>query len=540
MRILIADNRPAYYDELRRALDVNRPQQDEIVVVNEAIAAYDALVQTKDHPFDLVILDEWMGGNEHNGSALLRRLHDQPPYNPAIIYITGRYDQMPSDQITQSGARVTLFLDKTPKSDELLYRAVLLVARQREEPWYRPIDSFGESFTSMLAAELEEALQTPCAGYDDLSGQRTVASLIRSFLTTVRMRSYWTADDVLELSVLLAESLARLYELPDHMIALVRRFYTMDEILYTIPRYRDHFLHQIKVFLLGYCILNSLNRSRRLDGTVLGQKNSMKLWFLAAVFHDVGYPFERMRDWLDGFVLGVLKSPDEKEDIKSLVPIEFNWGVLFARRYNWYHLERIADVLCRCYRPGDNKVRTNLLVALAEHLAESPDHGLYSSLILQNFLRVNLLDAEVDPVVVAVALHNWKIATAVRETVLTELSFRKDPLSFLLMFCDTAQEWGRAEAAMRELKPKSFGQVMFDGLSWNENSGEINLDIRLVGRWGNRESDAWRQGTFNKELRSLRGLWTADPSAPRPLSFSITYYHGESPQDRQILDVLHF
>jgi hypothetical protein len=108
------------------------------------------------------------------------------------------------------------------------------------------------------------------------------------------------------------------------------------------------------------------------------------------------------------------------------------------------------------------------------------------------------------------------------------------------MFCDTAQEWGRAEAAMRELKPKSFGQVTFDGLSWNENSGEVNLDLRLVGRWGNRESDAWRQSTFNKELRSLRGLWTADTSAPRPLSFSITYFHGESQQDRQILDVLHF
>jgi DNA-binding NarL/FixJ family response regulator len=540
VRILIADNEPGYYDGLRSALDVNRPHQDEIVLVNEAIAAYDALVQTKDRPFDLIILDECMGGGEHNGSALLRRLHDQPPYDPAIIYITGHYDEMPSDQITQSGARVTLFLDKHPKSDELLYRAVLLVARQREEPRYHPIDSFGTCFTNMLAAEVEEAMQTPCAGYDDMSGQRTVASFIRSFLTTVRMRSYWTSDDVLELSVLLAESLARFYELPPHMISLVRRFYAMDEILYTIPRYRDHFLHQIKVFLLGYCILNALNRSRRLEGTTLGQKNSMKLWFLASVFHDVGYPFEYMRDWLNGFVLGVLKSPDEKEAITSLVPMEFNWGVLFARRYNWYHLERIADTLCRCYKPGDNTVRTNLLVALAEHLAESPDHGLFSSLILQNFLRVNLGDEEVDPVVVAVALHNWVIATAVREAICTELSFRKDPLSFLLMFCDTAQEWGRAEAAMRELKPSTFGEATFDGLSWNQDSGEMKLDILFARKWGARERDAWRQGTFNKELRSLRGLWTVDVTAPQPLSFSITYSHGESQQDRQILDVLHF
>ena len=267
----------------------------------------------------------------------------------------------------------------------------------------------------------------------------------------------------------------------------------------------------------------------------------MKLWFMASVFHDIGYPFEKIQDWLDKFVLGVLKNSDEPESLTSLIPMEFHWGTLFARRYHWYHLERIANSLCSCYRPNDAKVRTELLVALAKHVAETPDHGLFSALILQNFLRVNVADCEVDPVVTAVSLHNWIVSRAVRSVLGCPLTFRRDPLSFLLMFCDTAQEWGRAEAALRDLKPASpgptsfRGQAMFDGLSWDESKGLLNIDIRFSRTWARLDIDRWKTEIFDRELSSLNQTWAHANS----LSFSISYFHGHEKGSRQPLDELH-
>lgn len=546
MRILIADDKPTpYYDKLLKLLTCERPQ-DKIVFCKDALNAYEMMKSAQDQPFDLIILDEKMGGGERDGTALLKRLHSEPlNQQPNIIYITGVFNSIPANQIVHSGTQVTLFLDKETDSDKLLYRAILLVARQIEGVSQRPEVLFGKVFMDMVLSEANQILDTPQAGYLTLDQQRIIGSLIRSFFTTLKMRDEWTSEDALELSVFLAEGLCRVYDLPDDIIKLVRRFLDIEEVLYTIPRYRDHFLHQIKVFLLGFCILNRLNRLRRLDGTILGGANAMKLWFMASAFHDIGYPFEQMKKWLNTFVLGVLRSPSEEQSTQSLLPMEFNWGALFGRRYNLYHLERIADTICHYYSANnpngldDQKIRAELVVALAERVAKNPDHGVFSSLIIQNFLRGRLLDEEVDPVAVAVALHNRAVNRPVRKPLSGLLTFEHDPLSFLLMFCDTAQEWGRSIGHLQKPKNIGTGQILFDDLECAENGQKINVSLRFERSWSILEVNNWKDRIFENFIQSLRSVWSSKSDSSNKVSFSIQYFHGNSKEERKLIDVLH-
>ena len=61
MRILIADDKPEYYNDLTSAIERERPQ-DEIVFADNAMEAHRRLNSARDRPFDLLILDEKMGG----------------------------------------------------------------------------------------------------------------------------------------------------------------------------------------------------------------------------------------------------------------------------------------------------------------------------------------------------------------------------------------------------------------------------------------------------------------------------------------------
>lgn len=105
-----------------------------------------------------------------------------------------------------------------------------------------------------------------------------------------------------------------------------------------------------------------------------------------------------------------------------------------------YHLERIAKKVCQLYDKDTPPILAEILSEFTSFLVGKPDHGLYSSLIVQNFLRYAIADEEVDPV--AIALHNDDVAKVITRSI-GPLTFERDPLSFLLAFCDLSQDWGR-------------------------------------------------------------------------------------------------
>jgi hypothetical protein len=310
------------------------------------------------------------------------------------------------------------------------------------------------------------------------------------------------------------------------MIDILQRFLNIEEILYTIPHYRDHFFHQIKVFLLGFCIINTLNREGRLKSTLLSQSDGMKLWFMTSAFHDVGYPFEKMAGWLDRFIEGVLRNPMDKTSEK-LVPITFDWGALLGRRFHAYHLLRIVEQVCSLYGRQTSEVLSEVLSELTSGTVDRADHGLFSSLILQNFLAGPVKDEEVVPVALAVALHNPETAQVVRKIVGVQ-SFEKDPLSFLLAFCDIAQDWGRTRpSGFGQSAYRTFGYPMFDADDiYDSSSRTIHIGLRYDWSMSVADTASWRTDVFYKYIRPVRDWWRVGPAGLNLPHFRIDYFHN--------------
>ncbi len=325
----------------------------------------------------------------------------------------------------------------------------------------------------------------------------------------------------------MSEGLCRVFDLPDQPVEVLRRFLNIEEILYTVPHYRDHFFHQIKVFLLGYCIINALNRGNRLNGTLLADKIGMKLWFMAAAFHDIGYPFEKMTSWLEGFVEGMLRNPRDKSK-EPVIQMTFPRGALLSRRFHAYHLKRIVERACALYQRDTSDVVSEILSCIMARTIEAADHGIFSSLIVQNFLGGSVDDEEILPVALSIALHNSEVAELVRRVIGTQ-TFQSDPLSFLLAFCDLAQDWGRTKPfGLSKSGYQQFGFPVFDGDSIVDlDRNTVHVTLLYDRTMEVNEIAAWRTDVFYKHIRPMRDWWSVGPAGHNLPQFCIEYRHND-------------
>jgi len=555
VRILIVDDDPDYYGTFKQQLNTVFPDAT-VEHSEDGIEAEQLLRASAEGHYSIMILDECMGGGEQNGSALLRRLHDSPlQYEVPVIFITSFYNELPAAQIASYGESIRLFLEKAPGPGCPLINAVLLVAEQSADIMkFHPNELFGEPFIQMVLSEVSEhIIKDPQAGYIGLEQQRQIGALIRAYLTSLQMRERWDGDQVLDLTVFLTQSLCGVFNLGDDLTNLLRRFISLEEVLYSIPQYRDHIFHQIKVFLLGFCLLNQMNRQQMLGATVLASESGMKLWFLTSAFHDVGYPIEKMQGWLDRFIRGVLVSPAAPGGVGGgpLIPISCEWGALLGRDYHWVHLLRVVEEVADLYAQGAEnaeelrrRAEANLGTELCRLAICAPDHGLYSSLILQNLLRIRqLTDAEMDPVATAVALHNMEAAEAVSGAIGRKLTFSRYPLAFLLAYCDIAQEWGRARLLSSGPRYDSpFGYNVFDNpdSSLLDDTGVVSVDLRYVRDFAPQEEVQWRNDTFSQWIKPASVIWGVDNGGTPPTDFHINYWYGNTHAGRRELAKLTF
>jgi len=220
--------------------------------------------------------------------------------------------------------------------------------------------------------------------------------------------------------------------------------------------YRDHYLHQFQVFILGSCILDHLIDINQPD--IVKNHNIDKQWLITSSFHDMAYPLELYEEWAKDFFSEVLNIPDlGRLDIKSY----------FVDRSLLSSTGFIINILCR--KHFNKKLRDNwldeekeLIQFFYDRISRIKHHSLLSSLyLLKQALSSNpelVNDFFVQPAL-SIVLHHydqvfkelelpgeedivWKnLKKAGR--VLSLLEFKTDPLAFLLMFCDSAQEWGR-------------------------------------------------------------------------------------------------
>jgi CheY-like chemotaxis protein len=530
MKIIIIDDQYLVEEAYKNLINLLGAKDISKFEIEYARDAIEGLKKLESHKFDIIILDQEMGDGDKNGTSLLRKIKDKS-HIPEIIFITGKFHLIPATEILNIEIPISFFIEKNNYAGEMLYRAVLLIEKKLDGGQrYHPNDLFGIKFIELLKKYLISTIETPNSGYFSFDQQKQIGAIIRSYLTSLEVRNYWVEEDILQLTIFFIEALCGIFKVPKELVTVIRKFLDLEEILYSIPRYRDHFFHQVKVFLLGFCIINELNSRKLVKGKIIDNKNGMKIWFLTSVFHDIGYPFEKINYWLNSYFESVLRSPGDNSE-GEILPVHFDWGALLGKRYHSYHLTEISRILCDVYKRDENsevkqQVLAELMTRISGYVTETPDHGLFSSIILQNFLRKKIEDYEIDNISVAVALHNERITQIAREALGEPLKFDNDSLSFMLAYCDLAQDWGRIQSLTPSLSEYvKYGYPFFDSDSiFDPVNNMITLKILFDKELSPVEQNDWRKNVFAKYIQPLENRWKMSRTGQYHIHFSIKYY----------------
>lgn len=261
---------------------------------------------------------------------------------------------------------------------------------------------------------------------------------------------------------------------------LLKEFRNYEIMLLELPRYRDHFIHQYQVFILGSIIIDELykiknaNSSKKLKSFSDYYNESLNIkeqspliadiaWLITSTFHDVAYPIERSPQLFNKFFEKYMGLRLKDLGGKELQPVidrprlekalyDCNYAKLIEELgdlYVWYSRK---DGQWK-YDPDAQRsvfIDDQFSRGIRYSLIEERDHGVLGSLVLlhQSTAGGEYFSEIIYPSALAIALHNKFFFT-----LHSDLIFEENPLAFLLRYCDLIQEWGRSSQEDTE-KPK--------------------------------------------------------------------------------------
>ncbi len=214
---------------------------------------------------------------------------------------------------------------------------------------------------------------------------------------------------------------------------------------YIFSGYRDHYIHQLQVFLLGLPIIDKLydKFSERYENPALS-------WLVASSFHDVAYPVQQYDKFGDRFfsqVFRIQRNPAYCEFRQRFIDDNF--------------LSCMGYIVCNvCSKLFHRELQSNwldsentLIKRFYNLITTDKNHGVMSSVSLlmlsqddSSEERKAIYDKIIIPASLSIAIHDshvWPGIFSNNEKVIKNIAFSDDPLSFLLIFCDTIQEWAR-------------------------------------------------------------------------------------------------
>lgn len=151
-----------------------------------------------------------------------------------------------------------------------------------------------------------------------------------------------------------------------------------------------------------------------------------------------------------------------------------------------------------------------------EHATEKRNHGLLSALSLLKLFessgKKKMSHSALVQAVIAIALHDeniWKAFSGrdendaaeewrvnfVKKKFLKNADFEKFPLLFLLIFCDTVQEWGRVGKNYKESKPQ------LEALKVDTNEITVSLSVKDDPSYNRKVDELQRVKRFLKDTR---------------------------------------
>jgi len=251
-----------------------------------------------------------------------------------------------------------------------------------------------------------------------------------------------------------------------------------EPVLLLNPRYRDHFLHQLHVFLLGCYIIDRMYQDESIAKFKKGNHNRIEdIWLLASTYHDYNYNIQNYNEWIATFFKNSLFLDEN--------PSRLRLDECYVKEDYMFKTKELCDAF------GLGVDRTTLLF-FYEKIINKKNHGLLGALSLLKLIdrkrpkkikKESLINAAK-----AIALHDediWKhfsgridsqpdqdkalkklISDFSKKKPLKNLKFDDDPLSFLLIFCDTIQEWGRVGYNYEETAARLDDVGVSDDLVW--------------------------------------------------------------------------
>ncbi len=263
--------------------------------------------------------------------------------------------------------------------------------------------------------------------------------------------------------------------------------------------YRDHYFHQFHVFLLGLYIIDKL-RTRFPD-------DIDRLWLITSSFHDMAYPLQLYDSWSQKLFDTSLGIPSVGvSDMKSSF---VNGSLLSSLGY-------IVNELCKSH--FDEELKGNwlqkekpLVSFFHDIITKRKHHCVLSSLFLlkqAQSCNSDLMDTLFVPSSLAITLHHevvWKSLPAERR--LQSLKFDNDPLAFLLMFCDSVQEWGRPKA-YEEILEEAGGEIfILDEYEVTGSGCSVTIKTPYLSTTHERFKEK------EKELKNLEGFLQSSSEA---------------------------
>jgi len=224
----------------------------------------------------------------------------------------------------------------------------------------------------------------------------------------------------------------------------------VESVLLLDPKYRDHYLHQFQVFLLGATIIDKLYNTGPIQ--TFEQQCDCKLeyaWLAASTYHDFNYAIQDFKTWTTNFLKKTLHvtepSPLELDIEKVVLRDEF--------------LQKIQGLFKAI---GCDEIDDHLLRFILGRVALDKNHAVIGAFTFLNKFkgRGRLKISAANHAAASILLHdekNWRYLCGEPITdkcrkwereflnckLLPQLRFDTFPLAFLLAFCDSVQEWGR-------------------------------------------------------------------------------------------------
>jgi hypothetical protein len=324
-----------------------------------------------------------------------------------------------------------------------------------------------------------------------------------------------------------------------------------DLMLYSNANYRDHFMHQFHVFVVGYIILhylgidiatNALNDNLAIDhDRKLGVKNILRIWFLSSFFHDNCYILSDFDSNIGNFLTDILVGPSnqtESNHDKFKFSVALRWGQLVSKNAGF--LEKLSKV-AEYIQVINQDINISKLTAELYRAMVNRDHGVLSSLVmLQTMSQANKsrdVSYNIEKYIAAssIALHTNYSFTGVKNLIgKTDkdhyIYFEKFPISFLLSYCDFIQEWGRRHQS-EELQ--KWGSPILHSLYYDRDNEKIVCNLLY-----NPDSFySYKQQTPMEEQLEIWAREFREAFRSMNFNFHINYFEHQSP-DPDLDDLL--